>query len=238
MSPCECERKVKKPCPVCGEEKCVCEKEPPEPCERCGERPCKCKKKVKIRLADGKERQIQHMASTSFLDGNGNPISAEQFLENLFGVLPELFRDEEHLREIWSLPSTRRELLQRLSDAGFGKDQLTEMQKLIDAERSDIFDVLEYVAYAIAPISRQERADSAKTNIFALLHREQRDFLDFVLSKYVESGVEELDDAKLPHLLELKYHSVHDGVEALGEVKKIRSTFIDFQKHLYERKVA
>ena len=178
------------------------------------------------------------MASTSFLDGNGNPISAEQFLENLFGVLPELFRDEDHLREIWSLPSTRRELLQRLSDAGFGKDELTEMQKLIDAERSDIFDVLEYVAYAIAPISRQERAERAKTNIFALLQREQREFLDFVLSKYVESGVEELDEAKLPHLLELKYHSVHDGIEALGEVPIIRSTFIDFQRHLYDRKVA
>ncbi len=178
------------------------------------------------------------MASTSFLDGNGNPISAEQFLENLFGVLPELFRDEEHLREIWSLPSTRRELLQRLNDAGFGKDQLTEMQKLIDAERSDIFDVLEYVAYAVAPISRQERADSAKTNIFALLQREQRDFLDFVLSKYVESGVDELDESKLPKLLELKYHSVHDGLSALGEVDDIRSTFIDFQKHLYNSKVA
>ena len=238
MSPCECERKEKKPCPVCGENPCICEKGPAEECEKCGQRPCVCKKKVKIRLADGKERQIQHMASTSFLDGNGNPISAEQFLENLFGVLPELFRDEEHLREIWSLPSTRRELLQRLSDAGFGKDELTEMQKLIDAERSDIFDVLEYVAYAVAPISRQERAESAKTNIFALLQREQREFLDFVLSKYVESGVEELDEAKLPHLLELKYHSVHDGIEMLGEVQQIRSTFIDFQKHLYDRRVA
>lgn len=237
-SPCVCEKRPPQPCPVCGEKPCVCEKVPPEPCEKCGQRPCVCKKKVKIRLADGKERQIQHMASTSFLDGNGNPISAEQFLENLFGVLPELFRDEDHLREIWSLPSTRRELLQRLSDAGFGKDQLTEMQKLIDAERSDIFDVLEYVAYAIAPISRQERADNAKTNIFALLQREQRDFLDFVLSKYVESGVEELDEAKLPHLLELKYQSVHDGIEVLGEVPQIRATYIDFQKHLYDRKVA
>ncbi len=178
------------------------------------------------------------MASTSFLDGNGNPISAEQFLANLFGVLPELFRDEEHLREIWSLPSTRRELLQRLTDAGFGRDQLTEMQKLIDAERSDIFDVLEYVAYAIAPMTRSERVECAKTNIFAFLNREQREFVEFVLSKYIESGVEELDDEKLSPLLELKYHSVHDGIAVLGEVPQIRSTFIDFQRHLYDRKVA
>lgn len=238
MSPCECERKEKKPCPVCGEAKCVCEKEPPEPCEKCGELPCKCKKKVKIRLADGKERAIQHMASTSFLDGNGNPISAEQFLENLFGILPQFFRDEEHLREIWSKPSTRRELLHRLADAGFGPEQLGEMQRLIDAERSDVFDLLEYVAFAVAPITRAERVGDARSNIFAFLDHQQREFLDFVLSKYVESGVGELDDSKLPRLLELKYHSIDDGVAALGDVPKIRATFIDFQKHLYERKVA
>lgn len=234
-SPCKCEKKPPQPCPVCLKRPCECG---PSICRKCGQLPCVCKKKVKIRLADGKERQIQHMASTSFLDGNGNPISAEQFLSNLFGVLPQFFRDEDHLREIWSKPSTRKELLTRLADAGFGPEQLGEMQKLIDAEKSDVFDLLEYVAYAVAPITRTERVDGAKSNIFALLNQQQREFLDFVLSKYVESGVGELDEAKLPHLLELKYHSVHDGVEALGEVPQIRSTFIGFQKFLYQRKVA
>lgn len=238
VSPCECERKEKKPCPVCNETKCVCEKEPPEPCEKCGQRPCKCKKKVKIRLADGKEREIQHMATTSFLDGNGNPISAEQFLENLFGVLPEFFRDEEHLREIWSKPTTRREMLSRLADVGFGIEQLNEMQRLIDAEKSDVFDLLEYVAYAVAPITRAERVESSRSNIFAFLDREQREFLEFVLAKYVESGVGELDEKKLPQLLELKYQSVDDGVAALGDVPEIRKTFIDFQRHLYSRNAA
>ena len=112
------------------------------------------------------------------------------------------------------------------------------MQELIDAEKSDVFDVLEYVSYAITPITREERVAGAKSNIFALLNREQREFLDFVLSKYVETGVEELDEAKLPQLLELKYQSVHDGVQILGEVSEIRATFIDFQKYLYARKVA
>ena len=166
------------------------------------------------------------------------PISAEQFLERLFGVLPELFRDENHLCDIWSLPSTRRELLQRLADSGFGPEQLTEMQKLIDAEKSDVFDVLEYVGFAVPPITRSERVDGAKTNIFALISREQRDFLDFVLSKYIETGVDELDEAKLPQLLELKYHALEDATDELGSVSQIRSTFIDFQKHLYKRKVA
>lgn len=238
LSPCECEKEPPQPCLVCGDSPCICEKEPPEPCEKCGQRPCKCKKKVKVKLADGKERQIQHMASTSFWDASGKPISAEEFLQNLFGRLPEFFKDEAELRRIWSLPMTRKKLLEDLAEAGFGKDQLSEMQKLIDAEKSDIFDVLEYVAYATAPITRLQRVDGARTNIYALLSHDQRDFLDFVLSKYVESGVEELDESKLPNLLELKYHSVHDGVEVLGDVPQIRSTFIDFQKHLYNRRVA
>ena len=87
------------------------------------------------------------------------------------------------MREIWSKPATRRELLNRLSEAGFGSEQLAEMQKLIDAEKSDVFDVLEYVAYAVAPITRAERVNGARSNIFALLNYEQRDFLDFVLAK-------------------------------------------------------
>ena len=238
MSPCECGKKEKKSCPVCNEENCVCEKVPPGPCEKCGQRPCKCKKKVKIKLADGKERQIQSMSSTSFWDASGVPISAEEFLQKLFGALPEFFQDEEELRKIWSVPNTRRQLLERLADAGFNKDQLAEMQKLIDAEKSDVFDVLEYVAFAVAPITRAERVEGAKSNIFALLDRQQREFLDFVLSKYVETGVEELDEAKLPQLLELKYHTVDDGLDALGDVDGIRATFIDFQKHLYRRRVA
>lgn len=231
-SPCKCEKVPPQPCPVCLKRPCECG---PSICRKCGQLFCVCKKKVKIRLADGKERQIQHMASTSFLDGNGNPISAEQFLKNLFGALPQFFESEDQLREIWSKPSTRKELLSRLSDAGFPMAMLSEMQKLIDAEKSDVFDLLEYVAYATAPITRAERVESAKGNIFAFLDREQREFLDFVLTKYVESGVGELDDDKLPDLLQLKYHSVHDGVAALGEVAAIRATFIDFQQHLYSK---
>ena len=128
--------------------------------------------------------------------------------------------------------------MERLADAGYGREQLAEMQKLINAEKSDVFDVLEYVSYAITPITREERVAESKTNIFAFLNREQREFLDFVLAKYIETGVEELDEAKLPHLLTLKYHALEDATDVLGEVAEIRSTFINFQKHLYDRKVA
>jgi type I restriction enzyme R subunit len=211
--------------------------ERPEPPER-PETPQPPRQKLKIQLGDGKEREIGHTVSTIFFDATGNPITAEQFLHNLFGKLPEFFKNEEELRKIWSHPMTRKTLLENLSDAGFGKDELASMQKLIDAQKSDLFDVLEYVSFAVKPITRKERVEAAQGNIFALLDNKQKEFLEFVLSKYIETGVDELDKDKLPTLLELKYHSFSDAVETLGEPDKISKTFVDFQRYLYERKAA
>ena len=70
------------------------------------------------------------------------------------------------------------------------------MQKIIDAEKSDLFDVLAHVAYALAPISREERAAKAKVEISTHFNSKQQVFLDFVLSHYVNVGVEELDQEK------------------------------------------
>ena len=227
------------PCPDCGETPCICIKEPPPPCYTCGQSPCVCKKKVKVKLRDGKEREIQHMIATSFWSTDGKPISAEEFLHNLFGELPNFFKSEEELRTIWGNPVTRKTLLEKLDEAGFGKEELTTLQKLIDAEKSDLFDVLEYVFNSdIKPITREARVAAAQATIFALLNDRQKEFIEFVLSKYIETGVEELDQEKLPILLTNKYHSLEDAKEVLGEVANISSLFIEFQKHLYEQKVA
>ena len=190
---------------------------------------------VKVKLADGKSRTIQHMMVTSFWHPDGTPMSAAQFMEALFGKLPEFFRDEDELRALWSVPETRRRLLEGLAEKGFGKDQLTEMQKIIDAEKSDLFDVLAHVAYALAPLTREERAAHAHDGISAHFNGKQQAFLDFVLSHYVSVGVEELDQTKLTPLLRLKYHdSIADAVADLGKPEEIGRVFTGFQKYLYQ----
>ncbi len=195
-------------------------------------------KKLKIKLRDGKEREIQHMISTSFWGADGKPISATEFMENLFGTLPDLFQSEEELRTIWSNPLTRRILLEKLEATGFSKDDLQTLQKLVSLEKSDLFDVLEYVFNSeIRTMTREERVAAAKATIFALLNDKQKEFIDFVLSKYIESGVEELDQEKLPILLTNKYQSLEDAKATLGEVKSISEMFIGFQKHLYDKRV-
>ncbi len=194
--------------------------------------------KIKVKLADGKERTIQHMMATSFWHPDGTPMSAAQFMEALFGKLPEFFKDEDELRALWSAPDTRRKLLEGLAEKGFGKDQLAEMQKIIDAEKSDLFDVLAHVAYALAPLTREERAARAKAIISTHFNSKQQVFLDFVLSHYVSVGVEELDQAKLTPLLRLKYHdSIADAVADLGRPDEIGKVFSGFQKYLYQESV-
>jgi len=70
-------------------------------------------------------------------------------------------------------------------------------------------------------------------SIYYGLDEKQKEFVEFVLSKYIESGVGELDQEKLPHLLQLKYQALPDAVAILGGTNRILSTFIDFQRHLY-----
>ena len=139
-------------------------------------------------------------------------MSAKQFLESLYGALPDLFKSEEELRVIWSDPDTRKKHLQGLADRGFGKDMLGEMQKIIDAEKSDLFDVLAYIAFARAPVSREDRAASARSQIQATFNDKQQAFLDFVLSQYIREGVDELESEKLAPLINLKYGAIADGM--------------------------
>lgn len=196
--------------------------EPPEP-----------RQKIKIKLRDGKEREIQHMISTSYWSADGKPISAEEFLQNLYGVLPDFFNSEEELRAIWSDPITRKAFLDKIAGSGFGREELFAMQKMIEAEDCDLFDVLEYISFAKPTITRINRVVKAKDLIFRGLDDKTKEFLDFVLSKYIESGVDQLDQEVLPELLKLKYHAIADATDILGGVEMIRSTFLSFQKHLY-----
>jgi type I restriction enzyme R subunit len=197
------------------------------------------RKRTRVKLADGKERSIQHMMCTTFWHPDGTPMSAQQFMEMLFGELPMLFKNEAELREIWSAPETRKKLLQGLAEKGFGSEQLCEMQKIIDAEKSDIFDVLAYVAYALPVVAREVRADAARFYITSHFSAKQQAFLDFVLSHYVRDGVEELDQEKLTPLLKLKYRgAIADAIADLGKPEEISEVFSGFQKYLYREKAA
>jgi len=224
------------PCKVCGQRPCQCTNEPPAPCYECGNDPCVCdnppRKIIKVKLSDQKVRELDSMVKTSFWSPDGRPISAEEFVRNLFGDIPSFFKDEDHLRRIWSLPSTRKKLLEELSEKGYTSAQLDDLSKLIHGEDCDLYDILAYVAYHKDLVPRLDRADKARIQL-SDYNPKQQGFLNFVLKQYVEVGVNELDDAKLPDLLELKYHAISDAKKELGDIASIRNACIGFQEYLY-----
>jgi type I restriction enzyme R subunit len=190
--------------------------------------------KVRIKLGDGKERALQHMMVTSFWHPDGKPMSSTEFIELLYGQLPEFAKDEVELREIWSAPDTRSKLLQGLAEKGFGSEQLAEIQSIISAENSDLFDVLAYVAYALGPVPREERAQQARLYVSSRFTTKQQLFINFVLQQYVTMGVQELAQEKLAPLLRLKYqNSIADALADLGEAETVGKMFAGFQRYLY-----
>jgi type I restriction enzyme R subunit len=175
------------------------------------------------------------MIQTSFWSPDGTPISAPEFVSKMFGDLPALFTNETELRKIWGNPDSRKTLLQGLEDKGYGLDELNAVKKAIEAEKSDIFDVLAYISYALPTITREQRVEDHKEIIFNKYSEKQQRFINFVLQHYVNEGVRELDIEKLPDLLELKYDSIPDAVTQLGNVKDIRDMFVGFQEALYSK---
>jgi len=192
--------------------------------------------KIVVRLSNGKELAFQNITEKMFYSVDGKTMTLAEFIQSLFNTLemPEFFKNEEELRAIWSVPATRKQLLHNLENAGFPQKQLEDIQDLIDARSSDLFDVLEYVKYHFTPVLREARAVISRSIMETELTTKQMEFVDFLVQQYVVAGVDELDDSKLETLLAIKYKTATDGVAILGSVDVARNIFLTFQKHLYK----
>ena len=203
-------------------------------CPVCHNNPCTCDKpeKLVIKLSDGNKRNIRFINNVMFWGKDGKMISAEDFINELFGELPNFFSSREELHTLWSQPDTREKLLKKMEQAGYGKEVLKNIRKIIDAENCDLLDVLEYVAYNTTPIERSRRAEQLK-GYMDKLEKEQRMFVEFMKMAYIRAGVDELGWEKLPQLMELHYGSMKRGIEVLGSPQEAQNLFKDFQKQLY-----
>ena len=187
---------------------------------------------TKIKLGGGREVEVI-ATHTSFYDASGKPISAKEFIEKLFHKLPDFFHSEEELRKIWSVPATRKQLLESLASHGYTLSNFDKIKEILHAEHSDVFDVLALIAYSKDAITRQERVEQHRQTVLAHVAAPQQDFIQFVLRQYISQGITELDDSRLGELIKLKYGSAIDGQAKLGSLDAVRQTFCDFQKYLY-----
>jgi type I restriction enzyme R subunit len=211
-----------------------------KPCEICGFNPCKCEKTppeiVEIKLRDGTSR-IVHTIKTTFYNTDGKQVDIKEFLTTLFGKLPDFFRNEEQLREVWADPNTRDNLLNQLKNIGYGIQELKDLQHIVRAENSDIFDVLSFIAFDKQPISRIARIKNTYFYINKIT-KQQQEFISFVLTQYQNKGFEELSLNNLPQLLEVKYNTISDANIVLGSLDNIKHTFVELHHHLYNKKVS
>ncbi len=239
-------------CPVCGNNPCTCSPEPVEyeqdeeesegmmVRERPEYRPKTPKEedeqekpeRLEIRLSDGRTRKIRFIKSDMFWGADGKPVSAEDFLNAMFGQMPEFYTSIDDLRKKWSSPKTREELLDKMSEAGYDIETLNRIRTLIDADESDLLDVLEYISFNVEPIQRAERVQRTDPYVSSLT-AQQQDFVKYVITLYIREGIEELGTSKLPEILKMKYGSIGDGTMALGGLDVAKNTFYGFQRSLY-----
>ena len=240
--PCTCNKKPKQPCPKCGQTPCVCPKEPPEPCPVCGHLPCTCqgqggKKKDTIVVNLSKERKVELFTKWEEKVQFGDElIGVDELVVRLFGAIPRFFDGAEDLRKKWEHPDTRKEVLDRLEQEGFGEDKLLMIQRVMQKEKCDLLDVLEYLAYSEQPIERAERVRRVKEKYFNDLAEEQSNFFTFILDFYVRNGFKELAMDKLKDFINIKYNSMTDAKRMLNmTVQDLRAQYIALQSALYNK---
>lgn len=198
------------------------------PLEHTEEKP----QKTVVRFPDGKEREIKYTVDTKFYM-DGRAVGPQEFLERLFGELPELFTSEDDLRKQWSDPRTRESLLTGLAERGFEEEKLQALKELIDAADSDVYDVLRYITYAKETMTRGERAGIVREYYLEQLGEDEREFVTFVLDIYEKDGENELSLQKLRSLVTLKYHTMQDATQKLGTAEEIVKDYLELQQELY-----
>ncbi|MGO7967130.1 EcoAI/FtnUII family type I restriction enzme subunit R [Rhizobium ruizarguesonis] len=189
--------------------------------------------KIVVKLADGKERAIRYIASTSYWSSDGRPISAQEFLNRLFGELSAMVPNEDALRGAWSDPNNRENFLAQLLDRGYDQDRLDDMRQLVDARDSDLFDVLAYILFTNPPVTREERASAVGKHGIKQFDGELQALLIAILKAYVTNGERELGSKKLGQYLIARYGSVAEGRAKLGELTTIRDAYNRMQLALY-----
>lgn len=103
---------------------------------------------------------------------------------------------------------------------------------MINAEKSDMFDVLAYIAFALSPITREKRVDTRGAQIFSHYDHKLKAFLDFVLCQDVKEGSASWIKPSC-RTAGAEIQGRHAAAQ-LGGVAQIRGAFTGFQRHLYD----
>ena len=239
-------------CAVCGNWPCTCKRHPyppapdgddggfsgePQVCPVCGNQPCTCEgpktNLIDIKLSTGRLLSLETTWEQKIFFGD-EFISLDEYVKKLFGRIPDFFSDADDLREKWSNPETREQLLRTLDEAGFAEDKLLLLKNMLKMQKCDLLDVLEYIAYESTPIERAKRVELVKKQYVDALDKEQRDFDNLILQYYISNGFKELSADNLKTFISISFNSMSDAKLKLQKSPaEIRSHYFELQRHLY-----
>src|SRR5690606_37938123 len=211
--------------------------EPPEGGDGPKPEPGQPRPTLKVKL--GKHRELKVIdIETRYIDENCKPLTIQEFVERLIQQLPGLFTSVDELRDIWSDPDLREQLLAKLVQAGFDKEQLSTLRRMFEADDCDMFDLLAFLAFEQPMATRKSRAEAVRANnaFFDQYQQEKaKQFLHFVLNRYEQTGVTELARERLPALIELSgLGTTKDASMAFGgKPAQLLAAFKQLQHQLY-----
>jgi type I restriction enzyme R subunit len=240
-------------CPVCGNWPCTCMKKTPyaplpeeeggkyfgdeRVCPVCGNNPCTCEvpktNLIDIKLSSGRRLSLQTTWEQKIFYGD-EFITLDEYVNKLFGRIPDFFSGADDLRQKWSNPETREDLLRTLDEAGFAEDKLNLLKNMLKMQKCDLLDVLEFIAYESTPIERAKRVELVKKQYVDSLSKEQQEFDNLILEYYVNNGFKELSSDHLKTYITIMFNSVSDAKERLNmSVADIRAHYFELQRRLY-----
>ncbi|NCO01377.1 MAG: DEAD/DEAH box helicase family protein [Epsilonproteobacteria bacterium] len=183
----------------------------------------------------GKKLKVINI-ETTYVGMDGIPLKTEDYLELLIGVLGKFYNDENGLREIWSNPTNRKDLLNKLREMHIDESQLNDLKVIFEAENSDIYDVLAHISFNLNIKTRNERVIAVESSEFVeKFHNEKaKEFIEFILQRYQKDGVKELDEDKLGKLVDLSgLGTVREVAQNFGGIPQMREEYFELQREIY-----
>ena len=194
--------------------------------------------KIFVKLADNREVKIINI-KTRYLDPTtGKHLSSEDFIKKILGELPKLYQNEHDLRLAWANPETREKFLKNLEYIWLDAEQIENLKKIFEAEKSDIFDILAYISYGNEIKNRTERSKIAKSILEKYENPKAKDFLQFLLELYEREWIMNFKKEGLSSKIELFNRWLAREIAAeFGWVQELKQAYYDLQKGIYEVEV-
>jgi type I restriction enzyme R subunit len=192
--------------------------------------------KVEVELSNGRKLRVTDV-EVRYIDADGKPLTAKEFLEKLIGLIPNLYSSEDEFRRLWANPDTREQILQQFEQEGFDGEQLNTLREMISAKDCDIFDVIAYLSYSSEMLTRHQRVEIAETDHFFDVYQNMKakDFLHFVLKRYEKDDIQELRRDRIGELIKLNNLGTPiEAAQVFGGTDKLVNAFYKLQETLYK----